>query len=321
LPDGSHIDAVGGWHDAGDYNKYNGYTPLAVFALARASRHDALRSPEARSRDDSAATLPAPADEAAWGAAWIAKMQDQTTGLIRGDVFAGYSWWGPPEDETDNRPGNDDDRPVRGEPSLDHQPGMAMLAFAALAALRPDEPRWLRCAQRLDRAIAGRALPLTQQAAAALAYLNWPQSSPARHEQARRLAAAVLEQQRADGSFHDSLIVDQGFVPAALAEIALHARGDPPAADIAAALLRYLEFSLARSRNPFRLMQWSAQSMFYPYPEPKAWYVGQNSMYLSQAWALLLTAKVLERSSDAVAQASAALACELAWAQLDWVLG
>ena len=27
LYDGGHRDLTGGWHDAGDYNKYSGYTP------------------------------------------------------------------------------------------------------------------------------------------------------------------------------------------------------------------------------------------------------------------------------------------------------
>jgi hypothetical protein len=34
--DGGHKDLSGGWHDAGDYNKYNGYTPESVYALVLA---------------------------------------------------------------------------------------------------------------------------------------------------------------------------------------------------------------------------------------------------------------------------------------------
>ncbi|UCH34830.1 MAG: glycoside hydrolase family 9 protein [Armatimonadota bacterium] len=314
LPDGSHIDAVGGWHDAGDYNKYNGYTPLSVVALAKAGRHELLRPWPLKQ-------APPPLDEAAWGGAWLAKMQDEKTGLLRGDVFSGYGWWGAPEDETDNRPGTDDDRPIRGEPSLGHHPGVALLAFATLQNLRPGESRWLECARRLDDAAAGADLPVIQQAAAALAHLEWPEQRDARVEQARRLVRAVLSRQRPDGSLHDPHIVDQGFVPAALAEFALRLPQDQLAPDIQVALTKYLEFSAGLSDNPFRIMQWDAHNVFYPYVEPKAWYVGQNSMYLSQAWALLLAAKLLNRSPDAAVRDQARLAEELAWAQINWVLG
>jgi len=321
LPDGSHLDAVGGWHDAGDYNKYNGYTPLSVFALARAARA-ALRSTSSDLlRRWPLTPAPPPREEAAWGGAWMAKMQDAKTGFLRGDVFSGYGWWGPPENETDNRPGNDDDRPVRGEPSAGHQAGVAMLAFAALAAVRPGEQQWIECAQRLDDAAAGAELPVMQQAAAMLAHLDWPHAPETRVEKAQRLARDVLAGQRGDGSFDDPAIVDEGFAAAALAEFALRRPEDPLAAEIAAALVKYLELGVARSNNPFRILRWDARNIFYPYPESQAWYVGQNSAYLSQAWALLLAAKVFDRSPDQSTRISAAPARELAWAQINWVLG
>lgn len=313
LSDGSRIDAVGGWHDAGDYNKYNGYTPLSVFALTRASRLG-LRQP-------SPLAAPPPLQEAAWGGAWMAKMQDPETGLLRGDVFSGYGWWGPPEEETDNRRGNDDDRPVRGEPSLHHQAGTAMLAFAGLAAAQPTEPRWRECAERLDRAVAQAALPVIQQAAAALAYLEWPDQSAGALRRAAQAAQSALAAQRPDGSLHEPQVVEDGFAAAALAEFALRRPDDPVSRDIAPALLKYVDCCLARARNPFHLIQWDDRNVFYPYPEAKAWYVGQNSAYLSQAWALLLTAKLLAGFPDSVFRRGAAHARTLAQAQLDWVLG
>ena len=37
MPDGTHLDLVGGWHDAGDYNEYNaGFTPESLYILALA---------------------------------------------------------------------------------------------------------------------------------------------------------------------------------------------------------------------------------------------------------------------------------------------
>ena len=312
LPDGTRIDAVGGWHDAGDYNKYNGYTPLAVFALACAARHPLLQPWPL-------AEVPPPDEEAAWGAQWMAKMQDPGTGFLRGDVFAGYRWWGPPEGETDNQPGNDDDRPVRGQPSARHRAGSALLAFAELGALR-HEAQWLECARRLAAAVADAELTVAELAAAALGYVGLPQADPHR-ERTEAAVRQVLDCQRADGGFHDPQIVDAGFVPAALAAFALRAPATALAERIESALLRYLDFSDARSRNPFRLLQWDEANFFYPYPEPKAWYVGHNSAYLSQAWALLLAAKFLAARNVVAANMGAARARALAQSQLDWVLG
>jgi len=312
LPDGTRIDAVGGWHDAGDYNKYNGYTPLAVFALACAARHPLLQPWPL-------AEVPPPDEEAAWGAQWMAKMQDPGTGFLRGDVFAGYRWWGPPEGETDNQPGNDDDRPVRGQPSARHRAGSALLAFAELGALR-HEAQWLECARRLAAAVADAELTVAELAAAALGYVGLPQADPHR-ERTEAAVRQVLDCQRADGGFHDPQIVDAGFVPAALAAFALRAPATALAERIESALLRYLDFSDARSRNPFRLLQWDEANFFYPYPEPKAWYVGQNSAYLSQAWALLLAAKFLAWRNAVAPSMGAARARALAQSQLDWVLG
>jgi len=41
IPDqlgGGHRNVTGGWHDAGDYAKYNGYTPHSVYALVSLAR-------------------------------------------------------------------------------------------------------------------------------------------------------------------------------------------------------------------------------------------------------------------------------------------
>ncbi len=335
LPDGSHLDATGGWHDGGDYNKYSGYTPLAVFALAQAARHplavgdDLLIVPQVAGRAGAKPgpyDTPPPHEEAAWGGQWLAKMQDPATGLLRGDVFSGYQWWGPPESETDNVPGNDDDRPVRGEPSAAHRAGSALLAFGALAKLRLGETQWLECAQRLAAGAAdavgahgGAPLPLGEQAAAALGYLELP--GAVARQRADALVRGLLDHQGADGSFHEPHLVDEGFVPALLASYALRDPGAPLTGEIQRALLRYLDFVEARTRNPFRVLQWDRANFFYPYPEPNAWYVGHNSAYLSLAWALALLAKFLTAHDAAAARTAAPRARALARSQLDWVLG
>jgi hypothetical protein len=332
LPDGSHLDATGGWHDGGDYNKYSGYTPLAVFALAQAARHplaaadDLLIVPQVAGRagaERGPHAPPPPHEEAAWGGQWLAKMQHPTTGFLRGDVFSGYECWGPPEGETDNVVGNDDDRLVRGEPSAAHRAGSALLAFTALGKVRAGETQWLECAQRLAAGLADAELAPAEQAAAALGYLELRDAQGAQSYApiARGLVRELLDHQRADGSFHEPHLVDEGFVPALLAADALRDPGAPLTGEIQSALLRYLGFVETRTRNPFRVLQWDRANFFYPYPEPKAWYVGQNSAYLSAAWALGLLAKFLTAHDAAAARTAAPRARALARAQLDWVLG
>jgi len=112
LPDGTHIDATGGWHSAGDYNKLmyeygDGgvvYALLAAYGAApeRWRRFD-------RDGDGVADVL----DEAEWGARFVAKMQIPETGGLRNHVHQGpgREWmkWTAPEVHTDNLVGTPDD--------------------------------------------------------------------------------------------------------------------------------------------------------------------------------------------------------------------
>ena len=108
MLDGTHRNLAGGWHDAGDYNKYNGYTPESFYALALA--HDRKRTsfePFDRDGDGICDIL----DEAIWGAEYLRKCLDMDTGKLIGTISTGIRYWGKPEDETDNIP-SDDDRTV-----------------------------------------------------------------------------------------------------------------------------------------------------------------------------------------------------------------
>lgn len=129
LPDGSHRDLTGGWHDAGDYNKYNGLTPEAVYALAWAYHcKSELYAQWDRNQNGLADIL----DEAMWGARFLQKMLDTERLELLESVSSGYRYWGPPERETDNRPKTGDERPVRpgrGDAS-NCVPGFALLGHA-----------------------------------------------------------------------------------------------------------------------------------------------------------------------------------------------
>src|SRR5207237_5011851 len=66
LPDGTHLDATGGWHSAGDYNKlmYEHGDGGVVFALLKALE---LAPDRFRSHDRNGDGLPDALAEAIWG--------------------------------------------------------------------------------------------------------------------------------------------------------------------------------------------------------------------------------------------------------------
>jgi hypothetical protein len=309
TPDGEHRDATGGWHDAGDYNKYCGYTPLSIFALAETAPHPAM--PQRRTGGG-----PTPLEEARWGADWVLKMQDEDTGLLWGDIFSGYNYWGPPEKETDNIAGTADDRPYQGGPSASRDNARACLAMAALASRLPDRRAkpYLKSALRFWETIfSQKDLGSIQDSALMLADLYlWRLTHEKRYlRDMDARAEALLDRQQASGSFGGPLIVDQGWVAACLARAALERRDWKLRPRIRSAARRYLRFSHRIASNPFDITQWDENTFFNSYSEAKPWYGGQNSMYLSQAWALLLISRLLK---DPAAR-------RLAVYQIDWVAG
>ena len=138
--DGTQKNLTGGWHDAGDYNKYNGYTPESVYALALAYE----RRPDFFDRFDRDGNSQADIlDEAAWGAAFLRRCLNPETLELVGTISSGYGYWGKPDDETDNRPGTGDERPVRpGQ-------GSASACTAGFALLGKHLPEYLALAERL----------------------------------------------------------------------------------------------------------------------------------------------------------------------------
>nr|MDO8115355.1 glycoside hydrolase family 9 protein [Candidatus Sigynarchaeota archaeon] len=119
---------TGGWHDAGDYNKYNSwyYTQWRVTrALADAWLDYKTTYSAFQDRYDSNA--PDIIDEMLWGATYLLKCIDTvgikptTRGLIIHNIHdwnyasnrsAGASYWGPPDRNTDNIPNTGDERIV-----------------------------------------------------------------------------------------------------------------------------------------------------------------------------------------------------------------
>ncbi|MCP4259251.1 MAG: hypothetical protein GY774_17340 [Planctomycetes bacterium] len=146
MPDGSHKDLTGGWHDAGDYNKYNGYTPESVYALAFAydNRRDFFNQFD-RDANGQADIL----DEALWGAKFLEKCINPETLDMIATISSGYGYWGKPEKETDNLPRTGDERSVRGNTvnASACTPGFALLGKYI--------PKYLILAERLYQKYGG----------------------------------------------------------------------------------------------------------------------------------------------------------------------
>jgi hypothetical protein len=294
---GGYRDVAGGWHDAGDYNKYNGYTTAAVYSLAVLA-HDpvGLLTPQAKKRA---------LDEAIWGGDFVYKMWQPGKGIMYHEVYSGWAWWGFPERETDNIPGNADDRPIRGE-------GPNAMASAAMAALArtSGQAKYREAAEDLWRGAEAAQAGASPHMLLADLELHQLTGDNRYREGAVRRADSLLKLQTADGLWQPD-IGEYGIRPAALA---LYARAYPKSAlskSILAALRRWLETSLRIADNPFQLTPYSKGVFFRPYADQKTWYVGQNTQYLSQAWALYLVGDLLRDPR----------ARQMADRQLDWILG
>jgi hypothetical protein len=309
MPDGRRIDLAGGWHDAGDYNKYNGYTPLAVYALARLAKSPAARTISWPSGQ------PSPLEEAVWGARWLRKCLDAETKRIIGRIFSGFAFWGIPEAETDNVPGNEDDRSVDILEWNENE--MTAAAWASLYRATGD-PSWLALARDLWKVVEEHDpgpdfVQRTKRLLAAVELFQATGEGQYR-EQGQADAVLLLSLQRPDGSWPEwpGAIVDYGLIAASLAEMALAFPESDLSQLVRESLGRYLDLWSERRLQPYSIPKWSDRAIFYP-NSPGEWYVGQNSMYLSQAWAGSLISRVIPKEELRI----------LPWVSgcLDWILG
>ena len=142
FPDGTYRDLSGGWHDAGDYNKYNGFTPESLYALIQAYDRKKDYFDQFDRNNDGVADL---LDEALWGAAFLEKCIDLTTMRLIGQVSTGYSYWGIPEDETDNKINTGDERPVN---DWNGDATHLAVSFALLAKHAPDSKKYIEIAEK-----------------------------------------------------------------------------------------------------------------------------------------------------------------------------
>jgi len=132
----------GGWHDAGDYNKY--HNAPYVHGLARAYE---LRKDAFEGHDEDGNGLSDFLDEILWGGDHARRMI-APDGSAYGGITSGYGFWGPPELETDNQPATGDERPFDGPPDAGRDPVWHLASMAKIARHVDDQAPWIEAAER-----------------------------------------------------------------------------------------------------------------------------------------------------------------------------
>jgi hypothetical protein len=286
MPDGSHRDLAGGWHDAGDYNKYNGYTPESVYALAFAyDRRKEFFDQFDRNRNGRADIL----DEALWGAEFLDKCIDPNTLEMVGTISSGYGYWGKPEKETDNLPKTGDERRVSNDKSN------ASACTPGLALLGKRVPEYLSTAERLYEKHGGNMQ-------AVLALYSATQKQLYRDAARKRVESLLPKDKNSAAGFR------------ALAEYAIVFPKDslvPAIKSVCKARLKELKIVCD---NPFQITRRRDSNgnfiFFMHYRDVNNWYVGESRELLDTAYEGILLDKLGFEEGRRIAEN-----------QVHWILG
>ncbi len=276
MPDGTHRDLSGGWHDAGDYNKYCGFTPESFYTLAVAyHRQPRLFDQWDRDRNGRADIL----DEALWGAEFLLKAFDpESLELVVNTISTGYRYWGAPEKETDNQPGTSDDRPVtgRGGDRTWCAAGFALTGAALKQAGETERgEKLIRLAVRLHEKTGGGMETLTALYAA---------TGDAKYRHAAQAQVeSLLQQPKPEDRFR------------ACGEFAAEFPDDPLGTRIKPVAERRIAELQALCASPFDLVRSPGPngSVYFPaYADVNDWYVGGTMRHLEVAIEGALAAKL-----------------------------
>ena len=295
MPDGTHRDLAGGWHDAGDYNKYCGFTPESFYALAVAyHRQPRLFDQWDRDQNGRADIL----DEALWGAEFLLKALDKDSlELVLNTISTGYRYWGAPEQETDNKPGNSDDRPVK-QPGGDRAWCAAGFALTGAALKKVGDTargeELIRLAERLHQKIGG--------GIETLAALHAATGDAKYRLAAQTLAENLLQQSKPEDSFR------------ALGEFAAAFPDDPLVSGIRPVAERRVAELESFCGPPFGLARFPSASgrpvYFQAYDDVNDWYVGGTMRHLDVAIEGAMAAKLGVNAGRRLAEN-----------QVHWILG
>jgi len=311
LPDGTHIDATGGWHSAGDYNKlmYEHGDGGVVFALLKSLNN----APECFGRYDrnNDGTIDA-FDEALWGAQFVAKMQTPETGALRNTISQGpgrqWTKWSAPEVHTDNLVGTADDPIIQaGEGNSP----LVIGGWARLSALldkRGARNEYLKAAVRLwNHATKGGTNVGNPYLLLSALELHSVTGQEEYLEYAHRSVGVLLAQQITTGQLQGAFGNYGESIAASLASFGLAYKHDPLNPRIAQALSEYIRFCSREASNPFGLSQQliGEKMQFFP-PD-----LGNNFQVLGRAWAAALVYQFNREPAALV----------FAVDQMDWVLG
>lgn len=96
-------DLSGGWHDAGDYNKYTNFTLAAVHYLLGAYEQKPAAFGDANSIPESGNGTPDILDEVKWELDWLLKMQNPDGSALMKVSTQGFTGGTPPSTETQQR--------------------------------------------------------------------------------------------------------------------------------------------------------------------------------------------------------------------------
>ncbi len=268
MPDGSYKDLSGGWHDAGDYNKYNGYTPESVWALVFAyDRRQEFFDQFDRDKNGRADIL----DEAVWGAKFLTKCIDLETLEMINSISTGYGYWGRPGKETDNLARSGDERPVR------EGTGDARGCVRGFALLGKYVPEYVAFAERLYKKYGGDMQTM-------LALYDATEKKVYR-EAARKRAATQVESGKGSSA---------GFRE--LAEYAVGFPQDPLVGAIKTVAKKRMEELVDICDNPFKIIQRrddDGKSIYFlHYRDVNNWHVGETRELLDTAYEGILLDKL-----------------------------
>lgn len=303
-PDGTgQYPLWGGWHDAGDYNKYQN-APY-VYGLACAYGRQ-------KSLFDALGEMPSGfsefLEEILWGGDHVRRMVMED-GSAFGSITSGYGYFGPPELETDNEPGTGDERPgacVSGDNSDAHQAALARILVFLDGKDAMDTPWnvWKETAERaLDNALRQGRRGLLQLSTALDLYACTRES---RHAETARALRAEL--------YPESGVPDPSMTHVEVARRWDAVFGEGLAETLKEAVVRKADGMLRNAANPFGVytMGPSEQPNFFGTPADKGgWHVGTNSYLLENAAFMAMACQYESRPEF----------LDFIYNQFNWVLG